>query len=601
MPHRSLARICYAAVALSLALPIHAQVNDPSTIARIREEGLQRSQVMDTLSYLTDVIGPRLTGSPQLKRANEWTRDKMYSWGLQNATLHAWGPFGRGWTLEKFTAQVTSPSCIPLIAYPKAWSPSTKGLVNGDVVLFDATTEEDLAKFKGKLKNAIVLTGAVRNVPAHFTPQGSRYTEEELQRMEGTGVGQGVGVQRVQPGTQRGAPGAPGAGAGGGRRGGGAPGAPGTPGAAPNPQFEAFMAQQRFAGRRMQFLMDEGAAIVLDSARGDGGTLFVQSATVPPPPTPATPAVQPGATGQPGAAGTPTATPQPRPGAGRGGVRTGPWSKDVPKILPQASLAVEHFNRLVRMVKAGEKVKAQIEIKAQFHDKDLMAYNTLAEIPGGDLKDEVVMVGAHIDSWHSGTGATDNGAGCAVAMEAVRIIQALGLKPRRTIRVGLWSGEEEGLMGSRAYVTDTFGSNPRFGQEGDPVRKPAYEKISGYFNLDNGTGKIRGVYCERNDAVMPIFKEWLKPFNDLGATIVTRSATGGTDHQSFDGIGIPGFQFVQDEIEYDARTHHSNMDVFDRIQADDMKQAATVMAAFLYNTAMRDEKLPRKTPAAPVR
>jgi Zn-dependent M28 family amino/carboxypeptidase len=229
----------------------------------------------------------------------------------------------------------------------------------------------------------------------------------------------------------------------------------------------------------------------------------------------------------------------------------------------------------------------------QFQDQDLMGYNTIADIPGSDLKDEVVMLGGHMDSWHGGTGATDNAAGVAVAMEAARILQALNLKPRRTIRVALWSGEEQGLLGSRAYVKEHFGElsappQPKL------VTKPEYDKFAGYFNLDNGTGKIRGVYLQGNEAVRPLFRQWLAPFRDLGAQTLSISNTGGTDHLAFDAIGLPGFQFIQDEIEYETRTHHSNQDVFDRIQADDMKQAATIMAAFVYQTAMRDEKLPRK-------
>jgi Zn-dependent M28 family amino/carboxypeptidase len=274
--------------------------------------------------------------------------------------------------------------------------------------------------------------------------------------------------------------------------------------------------------------------------------------------------------------------------------------------VPQIVLSIEQYNRLARMIQAGEKVRMKVSLETQFTSNDLMAYNTIAEIPGSDKADEIVMVGGHMDSWHSGTGATDNGAGVAAAMEAVRIIQALGLKPRRTIRIGLWSGEEQGLFGSRAYVAQHFGKpadnskDASFmrmvsgGMAAKITRGAEYDKLSAYYNLDNGTGKIRGIYLQSNEAVRPIFRQWLQPFRDLGAATLTASDTGGTDHLSFDEIGLPGFQFIQDEIEYDSRTHHSNQDVFDRIQADDMKQAATIMAAFLYNTAMRDEKLPRK-------
>ena len=257
------------------------------------------------------------------------------------------------------------------------------------------------------------------------------------------------------------------------------------------------------------------------------------------------------------------------------------------------------------MIQAGEKVKMAVDLSVEWQDKDPMGYNTIAEIPGSDLKDEVVMLGGHMDSWHSGTGATDNAAGVAVAMEAVRILQALNLKPRRTIRIALWTGEEQGLLGSRAYVAEHFGkmetpaAAPGAVASPSPapsvlVKKPEYEKFSGYFNLDNGTGKIRGVYLQGNESVRSLFRSWLTPFREMGASTLSISNTGGTDHLSFDGIGLPGFQFIQDEIEYDTRTHHSNQDVFDRIQADDMKQAAVIMAAFVYNAAMREEKLPRK-------
>jgi Zn-dependent M28 family amino/carboxypeptidase len=265
------------------------------------------------------------------------------------------------------------------------------------------------------------------------------------------------------------------------------------------------------------------------------------------------------------------------------------------------------------MIQQGEKLRMVVDIASQFHDDDLMAYNTIAEIPGSDLKDEVVMLGGHLDSWHSGTGATDNAAGVSAAMEAVRILKTLDLKPRRTVRIGLWTGEEQGLLGSRAFVAQHFGKSPeprtattgtpetsaaqRESSSGRPAAsepKPEYAKFSAYFNLDNGTGKIRGVYMQGNEAVRPIFRKWLQPFREMGASTLTLSNTGGTDHQSFDGIGLPGFQFIQDEIHYNTRTHHSNQDVYDQIQADDMKQAAVILASFVYNTAMLDEKLPRK-------
>lgn len=555
--------------ALLLVAPLQAQTPDPTIIEKIKDEGMNRSQVMQTLSYLTDVIGPRLTASPSMKRANEWTRDKMTSWGMQNAHLEAWGPFGRGWELQRFSAQVIEPQDIPLIAYPKAWSPGLKAPITADVVYVDAKSESDLAKYKGQLKGAIVLSGPERPVPAHFTAPGTRYTDAQLAEMEKAERPRGRG--------QGGPP----------RDGAGMP-------EEMRRRMEEFRAQARFASRRLQFLMEEGAAVILDAGRsGDGGTLFVQSATVPAPPPPAS-------------NGNANTAP-----ANRGGFQRGPspWDKNAPKTLPQVTVSVEQYNRMVRMIQQGVKLKMRLELNVKFTDKDLMGYNTVAEIPGSDLKDQVVMAGAHMDSWHSGTGATDNAAGCAVVMEAARILKALYVQPRRTIRVALWSGEEEGLFGSRAYVAQHFGSYAAptagggpgggFGVGGGPrgelQKKPEYDKISGYFNLDNGTGKIRGVYLQGNEKVGPIFREWLAPFKEMGASTITINNTGGTDHQSFDAVGVPGFQFIQDEVEYETRTHHSNQDVYDRIQADDMKQAAVIMATFLYNTAMRDDALPRKT------
>jgi carboxypeptidase Q len=523
--------------------------NDP--IIRIRDEGLNRSQVMDTLSYLSDVIGPRLTASPGMKRSNEWTRDQLTKWGVQNAHLEAWGPFGRGWTLKRFSAQVVEPQTIPLIAYPKAWSPALDAPLTADVVYVDAQNEADLQKFAGQLKGKIVLTAPLREVKARFEAPGTRLNEKELLAL----------ADAPEPRTaQRGFGGQGGA--------------------------DAFRAAQRFASAKYLFFQKEGAALLIDPSRiGDGGTLFVQSATVP----------------QAAAAGP--------PGAGNRGIQS--YDKSAPKITPQLVMSVEHYNRIVRMIKANEKVRMTVDLSVDWQDADPMGYNTIAEIPGSDLKDEVVMLGGHMDSWHAGTGATDNGAGVAVAMEAMRILQTLGLKPRRTIRIGLWTGEEQGLLGSAAYVAEHFGKmepgNPGVVTPGTPnsqpaapsklVAKPDYEKFDAYFNLDNGTGKIRGVYLQGNEGVRPIFRQWLAPFRDLGAATLSIGNTGGTDHLSFDRIGLPGFQFIQDEIEYDTRTHHSNQDVFDRIQGDDMKQAATIIAAFVYSTAMRDEKLPRK-PAA---
>jgi carboxypeptidase Q len=540
---------------------------------KIKDEGMNRSQVMQTLGYLSDVIGPRLTASPGMKRGNDWTRDTLAKWGMQNAHLEAWGPFGRGWTLKKFYAMVDGPTAFPMIAYPKAWSPGTDTLFTApaadpkakkgkmiaavapantaytaEVVRFTATKEEDLEQYKGKLKGKIVLVGPLREIKAHFDAEGKRSDAKELLDL----------ADAPDPASIR---------------------RPANPQAG-NPQVNSFITAQQWNNRRMRFLSEEGAAVLVDGARGDGGTIFVQQAT----------AVQPA----PGPAGSPAPTP----------VRL----YDKGTVIPiQISAAGEHFNRLARMVDAGEHPTMTVDLAVQYQDDDLNGYNTVAEIPGTDKADEIVMLGGHLDSWQGGTGATDNGAGCAVMMEAMRIIQSLGLKPRRTIRIALWTGEEQGLLGSRAYVAKHFGyfggtppavfGTGGFGPPATPqklTKLPEYDKLSAYFNIDNGTGKVRGVYMQGNDNVRPLFRTWLAPFKDMGATTLTLANTGGTDHLSFDAIGLPGFQFIQDEIEYNARTHHSNMDVFDRIQADDMKQMSIILASFVYQTAMMDGQMPKK-------
>ena len=542
----------------SAAAPAKSVYTAPKAdLDKIRDEGLNRSKVMEHLSYMTDVIGGRLTNSPSMKRANEWTRDTMAKWGMKNAKLEPWGPFGRGWSLKSFNAQVLEPTAFPVIAFPRAWSPSTKGAVTSEVVYVEINSDEDFAKYKGQLAGKIVLISRPRELKAEFAGLGERHTDEALTRM----------ASAPDPSTAT------------------RPAGPVQP-TPPTPEQQERQRLQQLAARVPAFVFEEGAAVMVNNSNiGSGGTLFVSSATVVPAPLPAGQAAPTGP-------------------AARG--RNAADNKDnESRMLPQITMASEDYNRLVRMIKLGVKPRMTVDIQTQYHDEDLMGYNTVAEIPGTDpkLKDEIVMLGGHLDSWHSSTGATDNAAGCAVAMEAARILIASGLKPRRTIRVALWSGEEQGLNGSREYVNQKFGTMTGGGGFGPPQpnapapvleKKADYEKLSAYYNLDNGTGKIRGVYMQGNSAVRPYFEAWLAPFADLGAKTLTLANTGGTDHLSFDRIGLPGFQFIQDEIEYDTRTHHSNQDNYDRIQADDMKQAATIMAAFVYQTAMMDEKMPRK-------
>ncbi len=507
-------------------------VAPPEVIAKIKDEGLNHSQLMTTLTYLTETFGPRLTGTPNLKSANEWTRAVMNGRGMK-AHLEAWGPFGRGWTLKGFSAQMERPYFMPLIAYPKAWTPSTPGAVTGEVVLFDAKSEADLPRYAGKLRGKIVLSGESRDLKSAFEPLAERRTEQSLAEMET------------------------------------------TPAPAPTPTPTAEIALQRltWTANRLNFLKREGAALLLDnSSAGSNGTVFVTGAAVP----------------------------QDIPKVAADALKRNalqPYDKkSAPRMMPQMTLSSEHFNRLKRLVTMGDRPVVRVEISGQFYDQAPMAYNAIAEIPGTDLGDEVVMLGGHLDSWHGSTGATDNACNIAVVMEAARIIQTLGIKPRRTIRVALWSGEEQGLLGSTAYVKAHFGEmKPGDGSEKSRLTKgPEYETLSAYYNLDGGSGKIRGVFAQGNAAAMPIFEAWLRPFAALGAGTVTLRNTGSTDHISFDRVGLPGFQFIQDGLDYRTQTHHSTQDSIERVVEDDVKFNAVVMAAFVFQTAMMDEKMPRK-------
>jgi hypothetical protein len=582
---------------LAQAPPTETAAASDDVIARIRDQGLNHSQLMETLSYLTEVIGPRLTGSPNLKRANEWTRDKLASWGLTNAHLEAWGPFGRGWALKRFSAQVVEPQNIPLIGCPNAWSPGFDHSLVADVVFFDVKTNADLDKYAGKLSGAIILASQPRDLKLNFNPVASRFQDTNLLRLanqadpreQGTNSFASAGPPRPGPGP--------------GRRDRSDFAAQDSPETAADTTVSGadstarrFPAgpRRRGSSRYLSFLAKEGAALVVNSSfTGEGGTYFVAAASVP------------GSDVR--AAFTPTNAPR-------------AWATNAPALPPQITLASEDYNRLVRMLQHGEKLKMAVDLQVQFYPDDMMAYNTVAEIPGSDLKGEIVMLGAHLDSWHSGTGATDNAAGVAAVMEAARILKALKLQPRRTIRLGLWSGEEEGLLGSKAYVARHFGyytnapstdvlRSPKDPAPAKPVgagsatnspparrlvRQPEYERLSAYFNLDNGGGKIRGVYMQGNEAVRPLFRRWLEPFRDLDAETLTISNTSGTDHNSFDAVGLPGFQFIQDPLDYFNRTHHSNEDVLDRIQPDDLKQATVILAAFVYDAATTEHKLPRK-------
>ncbi len=607
-------------------------------VAKIRDEGLNRSQVMATLDYMTNVIGQRLTGSPNARRANEWSRGKLEGWGLTSAHLESWGPFGRGWVLKRFSIQVIQPQTIPLIACPKAWTPGFDKPLEAAVVWLDAKTDADLKKYEGKLKGAIVLADPLRPLNPHFDAPGVRMTEADLltyANSTGRRIRPAAPPPKGTPSTEfslaaiaaanAAAANSASATAGdqdGSRRAAGADSRPATAadGAARGndsggPPSDDPTQRRRFgnpfSGKALAFCAKEGAALVLTSSpMGDGGTVFVAAASVP---------------------GSEARF--------RGGPK--PWSEDAPAMPSQICIAVEDYNRLVRMIQQGEDLKMAVDLQVEYTPVE-KANNTIAEIAGSDLKDEIVMVGGHLDSWHAGTGATDNGAGVAVAMEAMRILKAAGVKPRRTIRIGLWTGEEQGLLGSRAYVTQHFGTpargfdartidgrpdssatdsksaetkpgdakpsdaKPSDSKPGEtkvsgdkpadakPVRLPEHDKLSVYFNLDNGTGRIRGIFTQGNEAAVPLFRKWLVPFHDLGADTVSLANTGSTDHISFEAVTLPGFEFMQDPIEYMTRSHHSNEDVYDRVPEDDLKQAAVIMAAFAYDAAMMDQRFPRK-------
>jgi hypothetical protein len=518
-----------AVITLAAALHAGAQEKvDLDMITKIRYEGFRNSKIMEIASGLMDQIGPRLTGSPNVKRANEWTRDKLKEFGLANAHLEPWEPFGRGWANKYTNVRMVSPDVATFIAYAKAWTPGTEGVVRGKVMRVNIRGPQDIAKYRGKLAGKILLVGDDPEVKPSVEPLSERYNEKSLADIENYQIPSERNLQ----------------------------------------QFAQFAQRARQQRQLLKFFDEEKPLAIIDHSRGaiGGGTVFVQQG-----------------------------------GSYKVGQTVG---------TPQITLATEHWTRIARILAEKKDVELELNVKNTFYDgPDAMTQNdTLAEIPGTDKKDEVVMLGAHLDSWHAGTGATDNGAGTVVMMEAMRILKALDVKPRRTIRIGLWTGEEQGLLGSQWYVAHHFGTRPEFkdpDRKGDPtiIRrdagpvtiKPAEQsKVSVYFNVDNGTGKIRGVYLQENAAAAPIFEAWMKPFHDLGMDTLTMRNTGGTDHLSFDAVGIPGFQFIQDPVEYDTRTHHSNMDVYDRLQPEDLKQMAVIVASFVYMAAQRDQMFPRK-------
>lgn len=509
--HKSLRAATIGALFLTWsAAPVAAQVVqekiDYGVIERIRDEGLNRSQIEELGGYLTDVIGPRLTGSPGMMKANEWTAAKLREWGLQNVQIDPWGEFGRGWERVSYRGRMVEPFVQPLNAQPVAWTGSTKGLVTGNAVVVEAETIEDLARYKGKLKNAFVLMQAPAQIGPEFEHRNRRLPLDQLLD----------NPWEIVP-----------------------PTVAGQPQANRQQQMERFRRMQEVRAEFEKMARAEGVAAILNPSPWTYGILRV-------------------------------------------GGSNGRDPKQ-PTPLPTLVVAHEQYGQIWRNVKRGVPVKLEIEVQNRFYEKDLKAYNTLADLPGTDKADEYVMLGAHLDSWHTGTGATDNASGSIVMMEAMRILKAIGVQPRRTIRIALWSGEEQGLLGSRAWVRNN---------------EALWPKISAYVNVDNGTGRLRGIWSQSNEKVIPIFEQILSPFKDLDVVVTRHGNTGGTDHLAFDAVGVPGFNFIQDPIEYSIRTHHSNVDTFERLVIDDLKQAAVVVASTVYHLAMRDGLMPRKPVAA---
>ena len=529
-----------------LALPAPAQDRvDLGVVDRIKLEAFDHSKVMETLRNLTDVHGPRLTGSPEFEDAARWAMGELNAYGLQKVHLEKWGPFGRAWTLEQSSVELIAPRYSQLTAVPLAWSSPTNGPVEGDLVMapmrasfrdgpkkFKETMQAYRTKWAGKLRGKIVLLSEPKVPGQQSKPQFRRYTAAELSDI---GNAPDPAAKRVvknldelewpedpdELGKFFGS----------------------LPSALMDQLFDLY---DKAAAERGEFFAKEGVVgVLLEDQRAHEGMLFGEAA------------------GSYKASGTPAP--------------------------PTFVVTAEQYNRIARLTEKKNEARVRLSLKAKMGDRDVDGLNIIGEIPGtGEHKEEIVMIGAHFDSWHSGTGATDNGAGSAVMIEVMRVLKALNLKVDRTVRIGLWGGEEEGLFGSKAYVKEHF-ADPK------TMRVTSeHGKLSGYFNLDNGSGKIRGVYLQGHDAMRPVFEAWLEPFKDMGVTTVSIRNTGGTDHLSFAEVGLPGFQFIQDPLDYGTITHHSNMDTGDHAVPEDMMQATAVISAMVYETANRKEMLPRR-------
>jgi len=522
---------------------------DLSIVGRIKAEAYDRSKVMDHLSYLSDVYGPRLTGSPEFNQAADWAAGRLREYGLSEVHLEPWGPFGRSWSVQQWSVELVEPRYAPMNATPLAWSMSTDGPVTGEVIVTPAKrtynvkkAEEEFDAYRkqwaGKLRGKFAMLGDPKPPAEQNKPQFKRYTDAELSEIGAAPEHAAKNYAKLADLKW-----------------------PEEP-----EEFWKFLdnlpestveewwhSLQAFQSKRSRFFLDEGVLglLIRDDRAHEGMTFAEQAAS----------------------------------------------EKGAEPLAPPAFVVTaEQYNRIARIVEKKVPVKVRVSLKAQVSAADVNGANIVGEIPGGSKKDEIVMIGAHFDSWHAGTGATDNGAGSAVMIEVMRILKVLNLRMDRTVRIALWSGEEQGLLGSEAYVKRHFG---------DPKTMkltPEHAKLSGYFNLDNGSGKIRGVYLQENDGMRPLFESWLAPFRDEGVTTITIKNTSGTDHLSFDAVGLPGFQFIQDPLDYWGITHHSSMDTYDHAIASDLMQASAVIAALVYDTANNPEMLPRKElprPTAP--
>ncbi len=495
------ALVCLLAGAVSHA----GELVDQQVIASIKMAGFQDSQLMDTAFFLTEVHGPRLSGTPSLKAAAEWSRDRLAEWGLENARLESWDLAYPGWLLEAYSAELLEPRYLRLDAVPVAWTPGTGGAIEGVPVLVKVEKEEDFEEYRGKLSGAIVLNDVMKGLDDEMLAAARRLSDEKLRKLV---------VAMV----------------------------PGEP-ADYWEEWEKWYDELEELAKVIRFFKDEGvAALLLPSSRARG-VVRVSSSGI----------------------------------------------EKVEENAPTFVVALESFNMVARLVDRGFEPRLRLDSSVEIVE-NVKGYNVVAEIPGSDpaLRDELVIIGGHLDAWHAGTGATDNASGCAVAMEAMRILMAIGAKPRRTIRVALWDGEEVDYSGSVHHVAEHFADLESMDLE------PDHARLSAYFNYDSGTGRIRGVHLQGNEWVRPIFEAYLAPFHYLGAETVTTENTTGTDHMVFDAVGLPAFTFLQDPLDYTKLTHHTDQDVYDELVEEDLKQSAVIMASFAYHTAMRDELLPRK-------